>query len=623
MTGYTEVFTQGGQTQLHKLRMIQQVIGSTFKAGLWVFLIAFVVLVYKDHIWQELWFLLCYAKAYLRIEHMSFLPYEFFDSSMIVNKNGSVHDVRDAWILRQDHLHTMMLMILLSLMKKLLQSLLIAAVSVIALSWFWVNRGRKGKETKILGGFQLVSPKVLSKLIKKKGASPYDIAGVPIPHNAEFQHLMVTGTTGAGKSNMIHQLLQQIRDQGDQAIVVDTTGGIFSRFYDPKKDLLLNPLDERSEKWNMWEEVINDYVVEEIAESIIPEQGSQDSFWVQSARQVFSESVRFLMRMDQRSYQALIEMTLKIPLKDLRNRLGDTSVSSLVDPSIDKTALSIRATLSNYLRFFQYLDDRGDGLSLLNFVNQNPKQWLFLSCPTDQREFLKPLFSAWMSLIIKGIMRRSEHSPSRTWIIMDEIASLNRIPSLMTGLAEVRKYGGCFVLGFQDLSQIENLYGVSNTKTLSNLTGTKVLFRCVDTDVAARVSRYLGEQEKQETSESISFGAHQMRDGVSLSHQKQTKSLMSSSDIMLLKDLECYLRFPGDFPVTKVRFDYVNFLSKETSFIPRARPVSDSNKSSDSSDGSPHSNTASSGDDVMMHDSKLNDGEPPLEDIVARQVRGF
>ena len=102
----------------------------------------------------------------------------------------------------------------------------------------------------------------------------------------------------------------------------------------------------------------------------------------------------------------------------------------------------------------------------------------------------------------------------------------------MLGLAEIRKYGGCFVLGFQDLNQLENIYGVSTAKTLSNLTGTKVLFRAVDTDVASRVARYLGEQEKEEASESISFGAHQMRDGVNLSHQRQTKPVATASQIM-------------------------------------------------------------------------------------------
>jgi type IV secretory pathway TraG/TraD family ATPase VirD4 len=162
-----------------------------------------------------------------------------------------------------------------------------------------------------------------------------------------------------------------------------------------------------------------------------------------------------------------------------------------------------------------------------------------------------------MSLVIKGMMTRIENNGSRTWVIIDELASLNRLPSLMTGLAEIRKYGGCFVLGFQDLSQLEDVYGHSAVKTLSNLTGTKVLFRAVDTDVAMRTARYLGEQEKEEAAESISFGAHQMRDGVNLSHQRQVKPVVNASQIMQLENLQAYIKFPGSFPVAKIVFSYL------------------------------------------------------------------
>jgi type IV secretory pathway TraG/TraD family ATPase VirD4 len=260
-------------------------------------------------------------------------------------------------------------------------------------------------------------------------------------------------------------------------------------------------------------------------------------------------------------------MTLKIDLRELQSRLDETIVGSLLDPKIDKTALSVRASLATHLRVLEHLDETYEGLSLLNFMKQNTKDWLFLSCQTDQRAFLKPIFSVWLSLIVKGMMARIENNGSRTWIIIDELASLNRLPSLMTGLAEIRKYGGCFVLGFQDISQIEEIYGHLAAKTLSNLTGTKVLFRAVDTDMALRVSRYMGEQEKEVASESISFGAHQMRDGVNLSHQIQTKPVVSASQVMLLQNLEAYLRFPGSFPIAKITFSYVKCTIQNVVFM--------------------------------------------------------
>ena len=311
--------------------------------------------------------------------------------------------------------------------------------------------------------------------------------------------------------------------------------------------------------------------------------------------------MRYLKGKKDKSYDELIKMTLKIDLRELKKRIGHTTAATMLEPSIEKTALSIRASLANNLKILQHLDETDEGVSILNLMKHNDKTWLFLSCQTDQRAFVKPIFSVWLSLVIKGMMARSENNKSRTWIIIDELASLNKLPSLMTGLSEIRKYGGCFVLGFQDLGQVEDIYGNSSAKTLSNLTGTKVLFRAVDTDVAARVARYMGEQEKEIASESISFGAHQMRDGVNLSHQVQTKPVITASQVMLLENLEAYLKFPGTFPVSKIKFSYLRCAIENVVYI--AKPA----KSKEDKD-----KLAMSGEDVP-DDSKNSCNVIPLK----------
>ncbi len=573
MSSSSGAFTQGGQTHLHKLRMLQQVVGATFKVGLWIAFAVFIGLVYYYHYWQEFWLIGVYAKAWFMTNCPATIS-SLSPSSLIHMVDGSSQSFSDSMIMNSPNMHNQIQYFMWSGIKKLIQSLLLGLVGSSLVSWFWIRMGQKKQETKVLSGFELVDAQLLTKRILKLGASPYKIANVPMPQNAEFQYMMVTGTTGSGKSNTIHQLLRQIRANGDQAIIVDTTGGIFSRFYDETQDILLNPLDARGKDWNLWDEAMLDgtlceYVLDEIAESLVAENQSQDSFWVKSARQVLVESVSYLIKNNQIAYQALVDMTLVMPLSELSEKLKGTAVASIIDPKIDKTALSVRASLANSLKILSVLKDSSDGISLINLMPQDHKTWIFLSCLPDQREFLKPLLSSQISLIIKGLMRRSEQNTSRTWIIIDELASLNKLPSLLTGLAEIRKYGGCFVLGFQDLSQLEGVYGVSTTKTLSNLTGTKLLFRSVDTDIATRIARYLGEQEKQEANESISFGAHQMRDGVSLSNHKQIKPVVTASQIMMLGDLEAYLKFPQNLPVTKVKFDYTHIEKKAEIFVKR------------------------------------------------------
>jgi len=66
----------------------------------------------------------------------------------------------------------------------------------------------------------------------------------------------------------------------------------------------------------------------------------------------------------------------------------------------------------------------------------------------------------------------------------------------------------------------------------------------------------LGDKEETEPQESISYGANSMRDGVSLSHHTRQKPLVMPTELSQLKDLECYVKLPGDYPCTKLQMTY-------------------------------------------------------------------
>lgn len=74
-----------------------------------------------------------------------------------------------------------------------------------------------------------------------------------------------------------------------------------------------------------------------------------------------------------------------------------------------------------------------------------------------------------------------------------------------------------------------------------------------------------------------------MRDGVSLSEQKQTKLVVSGSQIIMLNDLEAYLKFPQDLPVTKIKFDYQEIENVTQPFVmSRHNPSSSMEKKEES-----------------------------------------
>ena len=88
----------------------------------------------------------------------------------------------------------------------------------------------------------------------------------------------MTGTTGAGKTNAFHTLLPEIQTRGDKAIIVDLTGDYVGRYFQPGRDILLNPLDGRSALWSPWADTETEEDIDSLAASIPPAKRKQRAF---------------------------------------------------------------------------------------------------------------------------------------------------------------------------------------------------------------------------------------------------------------------------------------------------------------------------------------------------------
>jgi type IV conjugative transfer system coupling protein TraD len=573
-------FTQGGQTQLHKLHMIRQVLWATFKTSLFIGILWFCFLIYKNFGWKEFYALTLYYGACLR-EDLSFLPYGFLDRVGFPFQDGQFHTVSCPWLVRDPSVRHFVSYFQGMLLEKLFYAFLVMLFSFFSLSWFWMTRGKHRQQKKILQGTTIVKPHELKKLIKRKDRSDLSLGGVPLLKNRETEHMMIVGTTGTGKSNCLHHLLRQIRARGDRAVIIDTTGSLVSKFYREAHDKLLNPLDARSLNWDLWSECKEPYHYTELAQSLIPESGS-DPIWWASARKLFSVTAQELKKIHKPSIQKLLELSLISPIAKVSFFYKDTQIASFMNTAADKTALSIRSTLGMSLEAFAYLKSEKDPFSIREWVQKEyqtaedqeggkhrSKDWLFLSSTTEQRELLAPLLSTWLSIAYKALMGLEESYTRRLWFIIDELPSLNVLPNLPKALAEIRKYGGCFVTGLQNLPQLEQIYGVNSTRSIIGLSGTKVVFRTSDAPTAKKLSEFFGEQEILEPAESISFGAHQMRDGVNLAEHRHFQPTVSYTDLLNLDNLQAYLQLPGNYPITKITFDYLAMNKQTLGYIAR------------------------------------------------------
>lgn len=421
---------------------------------------------------------------------------------------------------------------------------------------FFVFRGRATMEKKKTRGGELISSRALSKRLKKAScALDITIGGLPLVKNSERQHILVTGTTGTGKTNMIHEIIPQLKKRGDRAIIVDVNGSFIGAYCDQNKDLILNPFDKRTVHWLPWADCKENYDYDALAKALIGEDSHHESFWDDSAEKILAEALKFSK--EQRSLAALLYILNQAPLETYSEFFKNTIVASLTAKEGDKTITSIRASLNNKIKPLSHLLETADPFSLKKYVLSDQKEWLYITAMPIQRQSLSPLLATWIEIILQGLMMRDiTKKTNNLWIIIDELPALGKVPSLKIALAEARKYGGCLIAGIQNIHQLKNIYGRDEAHDLLDQFNSRFIFRVGDQETAQITANMLGEQESREAEESLSYGANTVRDGVNISTVERRNLLVIPTEIMNLPDLSCYVKLAGNWPVTNVKLKY-------------------------------------------------------------------
>lgn len=560
-------FTRGGQIILHNTRMTVQIMSWVSLFCMIVFLSCSVIAAIVQTTSYERYLIMQwgYAKAMVSLVGRD------------VKQKMIISDGREIELYSTQLLHSNIAQ--RALKKSIFASLygvgvgsILSITSFFAIFAYLKRRGQEQSETKQLRGDEIADIKTVKKLIhQSKKTSDISIAHLPMPKDFEVRHVFVHGTIGSGKSVLIRQLLDQIRERGDRAIIYDKGCDFIRTYYREGKDTILNPLDERTASWHLWDECRDFADFDSMAAALMPmPAGNSDPFWINAARTIFAASARQMHKKPDRSIIQLLKTLLTADLATMSHFLRGTEAETLVSEKIEKTAISIKSVLVTCLKSLKYVKDEGKSFSIRNWVtDESASNWLFVSSLADRHETLKPLITLWIDIAINALMSLTPSQDRRIWIILDELPTLNKLPYLINALAETRKFGGCLVAGVQSIAQLRDIYGFNGAEGISGLCNSKWFFRLPSFDTAQWVSRELGHAEVEEVREGISYSESAMRSGISIAKQQANRQIVSPSEIMRLRDLEAYVRLPGGFPITKVSLTFKDQKKLAESFIAR------------------------------------------------------
>ncbi len=345
-------------------------------------------------------------------------------------------------------------------------------------------------------------------LWSQKGAQQMQIGYVPIDPKDEWQHFLLAGAPGTGKSLTLKWMLETIRLRGEKALVYDPVGDMVGQFYRPGIDVILNPLDERDAGWYPWAD-LERHELPAFSQAIIPDpSGQQDPFWSKSAQAVLQALMLGTRNVDDLLRYGIYEDDAT--LMDLVRRMGK---GGLVGQ--EKTFSGVRAQLAVGLEKLGLLHNisndqykEGMGFSLKRWVeDDSDHRWVFLLSRKSQQEALRPLITVWTDTVVRAALSLQPSPSRRIWLSLDELHSLGKLPSLAPALAEGRKYGLSAILGLQTIQQMRQVYGREEAAVIYGLPKNRLILRISDSETADEMSRELGEYQRKRITVSSSQGS--------------------------------------------------------------------------------------------------------------------
>jgi hypothetical protein len=433
--------------------------------------------------------------------------------------------------------------------------------------WKDVERQKQLRYGRRLKGPEMLTPRQFNRVVKGDGAgfkTDHMRKMLRIPARAEAQHIQIIGDTGAGKSALMFQLLRQVRSRGDSAIVYDPAREYVKRFYDPSRgDVILNPLDKRCPYWGPSEELRSRSEAKALAVSFFqPPQDKKGEFFIESPQKIFA----FLMAYGPTPDELVQWMSNP---DEIDRRLKGTEHAHLIAEHAYNQRAGVLASLGLVADSLRLLPKKEEATGKWTATEWAEKRegWLFLTSLPAEREALRPLQSLWIDWLVLRLLNEPTEAQKRVWFVIDELASLQKLPQLHTAITEARKSRNPVVLGFQGKAQLEYLYGHLAEVMLSQ-PATSVWLTTKEPNAGEWVSKFIGKVEVERLRETHFDGT---RSGRNFALDRQVEPLVLESEISGLPDLHAYMKYQNY--VTRFSFPYFSMPKIAKGFERRVRPA--------------------------------------------------
>lgn len=353
------------------------------------------------------------------------------------------------------------------------------------------------------------------------GASLQNASGYVGPSPAEFgvrgvnstsvawddamigRHVLYLGGIGTGKTVGITALVQSVRDgltSDDVMVFFDTKGDYYKTFYRPDDAVIaatVAPDFEGQVVWNMFKEFGNvsagRSVEDEIFEmcnglfSTLVSDAGDNSYFANAARDVFVALVTAMYRrstdLSNEDVRIQISGMTGAEMRELLELPGNEDLRGAKNYIAKDGTNSSAATLAFMQQViqesFRSAFGRPGDFSIRQFLREKGGKALFLEYDIASGGLLSPIYKTMLDVAMKDAMSRTR-AGGRIFFILDEFALLPELTHLSNGLNFGRSLGLRFIVGAQNIRQVQEMYGEHLAASVLSSFGTVFAFRLFD-----------------------------------------------------------------------------------------------------------------------------------------------
>ncbi|GAA3693679.1 hypothetical protein GCM10022268_00730 [Sphingomonas cynarae] len=239
----------------------------------------------------------------------------------------------------------------------------------------------------------------------------------------------------------------------------------------------------RTARWNPLADVHDLADAQRIAAVIIPKPKavSEAAIWYEQVRAVVARIMLRLVREGRADLTILAAQLAAASVDELRAIVAGTPAGRAFEPGADKAASSVAFMLTGAADIIGILASVPDNAPFFSFdkfyqaldQHEGAKPFVFLAAPSRARESAAPVVTAWVDAAAAAILQRPIDTATNAWLMLDEVASLPPIQSLLTLLPLGRKYHACITLAFQSIAQLRQTYGNESAEVVTGQTATQ------------------------------------------------------------------------------------------------------------------------------------------------------